>query len=47
MIVVASQWEWLGYAVLGAAGGTASLIKNNGLVVAYNKWSGRLVIIGV
>jgi hypothetical protein len=41
MIVVASQWEWLGYGVGGAVGVTASHIKNNGSVVGYKKRSVR------
>jgi hypothetical protein len=47
MIVVANQWEWLGYAVGGAVGGTASHIKSNGPVVGCKKRSGRKEIIGM
>jgi len=47
MIVVASQWEWLGYAVGGAVGGTASHIKRNESVVGCEKWNGRKEIIGM
>lgn len=47
MIVVASQWEWLGYAVDGAVGGTSSHIKINGPVVGCKKRSGRKEIIGM
>ena len=41
MIVVARQWEWLGYVVGGAVGRTVSHIKHNGPVVGCKKRSGR------